>query len=160
MVSLVVSFTLTPMLSARWLKVDKHGKDKHDSKESRVFHAIDVFYTRILEWAMAHRALVAIGAVLVLLSSVPLFMIANKNFMPQDDQSEFETNLRAPEGTSLEQTEVITNRVATSVRQRLPEVDYTLVTIGGDPANTRNLGNIYVRLKPIEARQRDQFAVM
>ncbi len=47
-----------------------------------------------------------------------------------------------------------------NIRQRLPEVDYTLVTIGGDPAKTRNLGNIYVKLTPIEARQRDQFAVM
>ena len=44
--------------------------------------------------------------------------------------------------------------------RRLPEVDYTLVTIAGDPAKTRNLANIYVRLKPIEARTRDQFAVM
>jgi hydrophobic/amphiphilic exporter-1 (mainly G- bacteria), HAE1 family len=160
LVSLVVSFTLTPMLSARWLKVDKHGRDQHGSKESKVFHAIDVFYTRLLEWSMAHRGIIAGVAVLVLLSSVPLFMMANKNFMPQDDQSEFEINLRAPEGTSLEATEVITNRVATAVRQRLPEVDYTLVTIGGDPANTRNLGTIYVRLKAIEERSRDQFAVM
>ncbi len=161
MVSLVVSFTLTPMLSARWLKIDRSGKNNgHSSKDSRVFHAIDVFYTRILEWAMAHRGVVAGLAVLVLLSSVPLFMMANKNFMPQDDQSEFEINLRAPEGTSLEGTEVITNRIANTVRLRLPEVNYTLVTIGGDPAKTRNLGNIYVRLKPIEDRRRDQFAVM
>src|SRR4051794_16970143 len=160
LVSLVVSFTLTPMLSARWLKVDAHGKDKHSSKDSRIFHAVDLFYTRMLEWAMAHRAIVAGLAVLVLLSSVPLFMIANKNFMPQDDQSEFEINLRAPEGTSLEATEVVTNRVANAVRRDLPDVDYTLVTIGGDPAKTRNLGNIYVRLKPIEDRERDQFAVM
>ena len=106
MVSLLVSFTLTPMLSARWLKVDAHGTDEHASKDSRVFHAVDVFYTRLLEWSMAHRAIVAGVAVLVLLSSVPLFMMANKNFMPQDDQSEFEVNLRAPEGTSLESTEV------------------------------------------------------
>src|SRR5262249_46605340 len=160
MVSLVVSFTLTPMLSARWLKVDPHGKDEHSSKDSRVFHAIDVFYTGILEWAMAHRVIVSGLAVLVLLSSVPLFMVANKNFMPQDDQAEFEINLRAPEGTSLESTEVITNRIANAVRRELPEVDYTLVTIGGDPAKTRNLGNIYVRLTPIETRSRDQFAVM
>jgi HAE1 family hydrophobic/amphiphilic exporter-1 len=159
LVSLVVSFTLTPMLSARWLKVDKHGKDKHDSKDSKIFHAVDVFYTRLLEWSMAHRAIIAGVAVLVLLSSVPLFMMVNKNFMPQDDQAEFEINLRAPEGTSLEATEVTTNRVATAVR-RLPEVAYTLVTIGGDPAHTRNLGNIYVRLKAIEERSRDQFAVM
>jgi HAE1 family hydrophobic/amphiphilic exporter-1 len=160
MVSLLVSFTLTPMLSARWLKVDRHGKDKHSSKDSRVFHAVDVFYTKLLEWSMRHRWLVAGAAVLVLLSSVPLFMAVPKNFMAQDDQAEFEINLRAPEGTSLEQTDVITNRVANAVRQRMPEVDYTLVTIAGDPAKTRNLGNIYVRLKPIEDRSRDQFAVM
>src|SRR3989475_9550358 len=160
MVSLLVSFTLTPMLSARWLKVDRHGKDKHSSKDSRVFHAVDVFYTRLLEWSMRHRAIVAGVSVLVLLSSVPLFMAVNKNFMPQEDQAEFEINLSAPEGTSLEATEVLTNRIANAVRQRLPEVSYTLVTIAGDPAKTRNLGNIYVRLKPIEERNRDQFAVM
>ena len=160
MVSLLVSFTLTPMLSARWLKVKKHGTDEHSSKNSRIFHAVDVFYTRMLEWAMAHRAIVSGIAVLVLLSSVPLFMIANKNFMPQDDASEFEVNLRAPEGTSLESTQVLTNRVATAMRERIPEVGYTLVTIAGDPAKTRNLGTIYVRLKPIEARSRDQFVVM
>jgi len=160
MVSLLVSFTLTPMLSARWLKVKRHGKDEHASKDSRVFHAIDVFYTRLLEWSMTHRAIVAGVAVLVLLSSAPLFMMAKKNFMPQDDQGEFEINLRAPEGTSLESTEVITNRISNAVRARVPEVDYTLVTVGGDPAKTRNLGNVYVRLKPIEDRNRDQFVVM
>ncbi|MCU1381949.1 MAG: family efflux transporter [Acidobacteria bacterium] len=160
MVSLLVSFTLTPMLSARWLKVKKHGPDEHSSKDSTVFHAVDRFYTSMLEWAMAHRLIVSAVAVLVLLSSVPLFMIANKNFMPQDDQSEFEVNMRAPEGTSLEATEVLTNRVANTVRSQLPEVDYTLVTIAGDPAHTRNLGTIYVRLKPIEQRTRDQFMVM
>src|SRR3954452_20271025 len=160
MVSLLVSFTLTPMLSARWLKVAKHGSDEHASKDSKIFHAIDLVYTRMLEWAMAHRVIVSAVAVLVLLPSVPLFMMANKNFMPQDDASEFEVNLRAPEGTSLESTEVLTNRVASAMRARLPEVDYTLVTIAGDPAKTRNLGTIYVRLKPIESRSRDQFTIM
>src|SRR5205823_2310012 len=133
MVSLLVSFTLTPMLSARWLKVARRGEGARSSKDSKVFHAVDLFYTRLLEWSMAHRGVVAGLAVLVLLSSVPLFSIANKNFLPQDDQSEFEINLRAPEGTSLESTEVVTNRVAKSVRQRIPEVAYTLVTIAGDP---------------------------
>src|SRR5262245_635201 len=160
MVSLLVSFTLTPMLSARWLKVKGHGKDQHSSKDSWVFHAIDVFYTRLLEWSMAHRAVIAGIAVLVLFSSVPLFMKANKNFMPPDDQGEFEINLRAPEGTSLESTEVISNRVASAVRGGIPEADYTLVTVAGDPAKTRNLGNIYVRLKRIEDRNRDQFTIM
>jgi HAE1 family hydrophobic/amphiphilic exporter-1 len=160
MVSLLVSFTLTPMLAARWLKVKKHGNDGHSSKDSRVFRVVDAFYTRLLEWAMSHRAIVAGVAVLVLLSSVPLFKVVDKNFINNDDQSEFEINLRAPEGTSLESTEVITNRVATAIRARVPEVSYTLVQIAGDPAKTRNLGNIYVRLTPLEDRKRDQFVVM
>jgi HAE1 family hydrophobic/amphiphilic exporter-1 len=160
MVSLLVSFTLTPMLSARWLKVQPQGKDQHSSKNSRAFHSVDVFYTRLLEWSMAHRGIVAGVAVLVLLSSAPLFMIANKNFLALDDQSEFEINVRAPEGTSLESTEVIANRVASAVREGVPEVAYTLVTVSGDAGKTRNLSNIYVRLKPIEDRKREQFAIM
>jgi HAE1 family hydrophobic/amphiphilic exporter-1 len=159
MVSLLVSFTLTPMLSARWLKIDSDGERKQ-SKDSRVFHAIDVFYTRLLEWAMSHRAAVAGLAVLVLLSSIPLFIVVPKNFIPQDDQSEFEINLRAPEGTSLEATELVANRIATAIRNQVPEVVYTLVTVAGDPAKTRNFSTVYVRLTPIEERKRDQFAVM
>ena len=125
-----------------------------------MFHAVDLFYTRMLEWAMSHRAVVAVVAVLVLFSSVPLFMVANKNFLPNDDQSEFEINLRAPEGTSLESTEVITNRITNAIRSQTPEVMYTLVQIAGDGPKTRNLSTIYVRLKPIEERRRDQFVVM
>jgi HAE1 family hydrophobic/amphiphilic exporter-1 len=50
--------------------------------------------------------------------------------------------------------------VAAAIRARVPEVSYTLVQIAGDPAKTRNLGNIYVRLTPLEDRKRDQFGVM
>ena len=160
LVSLLVSFTLTPMLAARWLKVNPHGKDHHSSKDSRIFRAVDVFYTRLLEWSMSHRAVVAGIAGLVLASTVPLFIAVPKNFMPQDDQAEFEISLRAPEGTSLEATELLTNRVANAVKQGVPEVDYTLTTVGGDQAGTRNLSSIYVRLKPLEERTRDQFVIM
>src|SRR4029078_8797177 len=82
LVSLLVRFPLTPMLSARWVEVKKHGTDEHSSKDSKVFHAVDVFYTTMLEWAMAHRLIVSVVAVLVLLSRVPLFMVRNKNFTP------------------------------------------------------------------------------
>ena len=55
---------------------------------------------------------------------------------------------------------MVTNRVASAVRTDIPEVDYTLVTVAGDPAKTRNASTIYVKLKPIETRDRDQFAIM
>jgi len=160
LVSLLVSFTLTPMLAARWLKVMPHGKDRHSSKNSPVFHAVDVVYTRMLEWAMAHRAVIALVALLVFVSSVPLFIIVDKNFIPQDDQSEFEVSIRAPEGTSLEGTEILANRISTAIRERIPEVTYTVATVGGDQSKSRNLASVYVRLQDIEARARDQFDVM
>jgi HAE1 family hydrophobic/amphiphilic exporter-1 len=166
MVSLLVSFTLTPMLSARWIKMkprreDAEGREVQErgSKDARFFSALDGGYSGILRWSLAHRAIIAGIAVLVLLSSVPLFMIANKNFLPNDDQSEFEVGLRAPEGTSLEATEIIANRIATRVRQ-LPGVSYTLVSVADDPARTQNLGTVYVRLTPVGDRELDQFALM
>ncbi len=166
LVSLLVSFTLTPMLAARWIKMRPRREDatgheipEHDSKDSRFFRPLDAGYTAILKWSLAHRLAIAGIAVLVLLSSVPLFMVANKNFLPNDDQSEFEVGLRAPEGTSLEATEIIANRLATRIRQ-LREVEYTLVSVGDDPARTQNLGTVYVRLKGVKERKRDQFEVM
>ena len=166
LVSLLVSFTLTPMLAARWIKMrprreaaDGHEIEDGSSKDSRFFRPLDQGYTAILQWSLRHRAIVAGVAALVLLSSVPLFMVANKNFLPNDDQSEFEVGLRAPEGTSLEATEIVANRLATRIR-RLPEVAYTLVSVADDPAQTQNSGTVYVRLKPVEERRRDQFEVM
>lgn len=160
LVSLLVSFTLTPMMAARWIKLKPGGSHRAGgSKDSRFFRPMDVGYARILEWSLGHRAVIAGLAVLILLSSVPLFMMANKNFLPDDDQSEFEVGLRTAEGSSLEATEIIANRIAARVRQ-LPEVEFTLVSVADDPARTQNQGSVYVRLKPVDQRDRDQFQVM
>jgi HAE1 family hydrophobic/amphiphilic exporter-1 len=97
--------------------------------------------------------------VLVLLSSVPLFRIVTVNFITQDDQSAFDVTVRAPEGTSLDATQLLASRVTTAIR-RIPEVSYTLVTVAGDGAGTQNSASIFVKLVPINARDRDQFEVM
>jgi HAE1 family hydrophobic/amphiphilic exporter-1 len=166
LVSLLVSFTLTPMLASRWIKMhprredaEGHAIEEKTSRDKGFFGALDRRYTSILGWSLAHRGIVAGIAVLVLLSSVPLFMIANKNFLPSDDQSEFEVGLRAPEGTSLEATEIIANRIASRIQQ-VTGVSYTLVTVADDPARTQNVGTIYVRLTPVHERDLDQFAIM
>ena len=162
MVSLLVSFTLTPMMCARWLKpkrVAAGGGRPRDSKHSKVFEPLDRTYARMLDWSMAHRWTVVVLAVLVLLSSVPLFRLVSVNFVTQDDQSGFDVSIRAPEGTSLEATELLANRVTAAIRL-IPEVAYTLVTVAGDGAGTQNTAALFVKLTPIEARDRDQFAIM
>ena len=160
LVSLFVSFTLTPMMSGHWLKAPAAGAGAgHDSKHSRLFDPLDRGYARLLRWAMAHRGLVAVATVLVLLSSVPLFRVTAINFTPEDDQSQFEVTMRAPEGTSLAAMNVIANRLGAAVRQ-IPEVEFTLLTVAGDAAATQNSATMLVRLHPLEARRRDQFAIM
>jgi HAE1 family hydrophobic/amphiphilic exporter-1 len=163
MVSLLVSFTLTPMMCARWLKPARTriGEDGrvHDSKHSKIFGPLDRSYARMLDWSMAHRGIVASLAVLVLLSSIPLMRLVSVTFVTQDDQSGFDVSVRAPEGMSLEATQLMANRITTAIR-RIPEVDYTLVTVAGDGAGTQNNASLFVKLTPIEARDRDQFAIM
>ncbi len=57
----------------------------------------------MLTWSMAHRWVIVLACLLVIVSIVPLFMFVGKNFLPVDDQSQFEINVRAPEGSTLRQ---------------------------------------------------------
>ena len=133
----LVSFTLTPMLSARLIKRSKKAehspnqKGENNDSDSRVSTGRSIrFYTRMLEWSMGHRWVIVVACLLVVVSIVPLFMFVGKNFLPVDDQSQFEINVRAPEGFTLAATSALAERVSADVR-RLPGVTDTLTTIGG-----------------------------
>ena len=159
-VSLLVSFTLTPMLTSRFVKPPaKHGADGHSSKDSKFFHVIDVVYTKMLKWAMAHRRSMIAFSVLTVLSIVPLFMFVGKNFLPTDDQSQFNVLVRTPEGTSLAATTALTEQIAQNIR-KLPGVTNTLSTVGGGQDKSANNSNIYVKLSDIDQRTVNQVQVM
>ncbi len=159
-VSLLVSFTLTPMLCARFVKPPKgHGKDNHSSKDSPIFHWIDVHYTNMLEWAMSHRKTVVAICVLVVFSSVPLFMFVGKNFLPANDESQFNVLVRAPEGTSLAETTAMAGRVAADIRQ-FAGVSHTLQTVGNGQDASVNSAGIYVKLSDPEERADTQLQIM
>jgi HAE1 family hydrophobic/amphiphilic exporter-1 len=167
MVSLLVSFTLTPMLSARLLKRLKRKSEEeppkggaHDvEKSSWIMRFLDRWYTSILTFSLRHRLLVVVVAILVVLSPALFAKFVGFNFFPQDDQDEFEVSLRAPEGTSLQKTLEISQQVAAGIRG-LKHVGYTLTTIGEDQQRTQNLANIYVRLTPLASRPISQFEMM
>jgi HAE1 family hydrophobic/amphiphilic exporter-1 len=168
-VSLLVSFTLTPMLAARLIKRSDDAKERplerateprdHGSKESRFYRPIDRAYTKMLTWSMAHRWAVVIACLAVIFSIVPLFMFVGKNFLPVDDQSQFEINVRAPEGSTLAATSTLSERIAVELR-KLPGVTDTLTTIGGGQQEQVNVASIYVKLKPIEERKVSQNELM
>ena len=159
-VSLLVSFTLTPMLTSRFVKPPaKHGKNAHSSKDSWLFHHIDVYYTRMLEWSLAHRKAMVAFAVLTVVSIVPLFRLVGKNFLPSDDQSQYNVLLRAPEGTSLAATTALAERTAAEIRE-LPGVEHTLMTAGGSADASVNSASIYVKLLDVDQRDMTQQELM
>ncbi|HEV8593664.1 MAG TPA: efflux RND transporter permease subunit [Pyrinomonadaceae bacterium] len=182
-VSLIVSFTLTPMLAARLIK--RHDKpaepdeaflediegggalesnprkepEEHLSKEAGWFRHVDGLYTRMLRFSMAHRWVIITLCVLVFLSIIPLFMLVAKNFLPVDDQSQYEVSVRAPEGSSLTQTSQTLERIATQIRKQEGVTD-TLVTVGGGQQQVVNAGSIYVKLTDIHDRPKSQEDMM
>ena len=207
-VSLIVSFTLTPMLAARLIKRKKPqsvspgvgsqpsqgdasalladesrvvagepDKQQHDeiideaatprepkgkargSKDGRFYRPIDRAYTAMLKWSMGHRWAIVGLCVLVIVSIYPLFMFVGKNFLPVDDQSQFEINMRAPEGSTLAATSTLVERIAKDVRT-LPGVTHTLVTIGGDRQQLVNRANVYVKLSALGERDLSQTELM
>jgi hydrophobe/amphiphile efflux-1 (HAE1) family protein len=170
-VSLLVSFTLTPMLSARWMKVhrpvrhDAEGKGGAEKKPilervvDVVYLPIERVYMAMLGWIMHRRWVAVIASVATLASVVPLMKIVPKGFLPKSDEAQLEVQLRAPEGTSLESTKILGERVAREVRG-LDGVASTLVTIGDTEQKTPNFARVYVKLTDPGERELRQDEMM
>jgi HAE1 family hydrophobic/amphiphilic exporter-1 len=145
MVSLLVSFTLTPMLSSRFLKVQNREHAK--SRESKFFHWMEATYLRSLEWALAHRALIILICLATFASTFFLYRLVGRDWIPADDQSELQSSVDLPEGTSLDRTmQTVTEMARRLVAQ--PEVEFVQTYTHG----TTNHAHLYIRL--VERSQR------
>jgi hydrophobic/amphiphilic exporter-1 (mainly G- bacteria), HAE1 family len=116
-------------------------------------------YTAMLKFAMGHRWVIIVLCVVTFASIVPLFMFVGKNFLPVDDQSQFEVSVRAPEGYSLGATSLAMERVAAEIR-KLPGITDTLATAGGGQDQVVNSGTIYVKLSDLGDRSESQEELM
>jgi HAE1 family hydrophobic/amphiphilic exporter-1 len=101
MVSMLVSFTLTPMLSSRFLKVPEHSHDEQ-TRERGFFHWIDTFYARSVAWSLDHQWTIIAISVAVFLTTFPLNRMIGRTFVPDEDMGEWTIHIDTPEGTSLE----------------------------------------------------------
>ena len=163
MVSLLVSFTLTPMMSARLLRAEDaagHGGGQHEGDEvgakagSRggFYGYIDRGYTRLLTFSMRHRLAVSVLALLVVASSVPLYRAVKQEFIPSNvDEAEFEVNVNAPEGTNLPVMNETMQAIEGDIMQT-PGVRLVLATAGGGFLGGVGQGDMYIRIAPHEER--------
>ncbi len=177
-VSLIVSFTLTPMLAARWIKKREPAAGEespirdevtgevveqtetvshsHDSKNGWFYSKIDGAYTWMLHVAMRFRWAVVLICILTVASIFPLYKFVGMAFLPDEDESLYQVNIRGPQGTSLSATQSILDRIARDIRAEVPGVKNTLVLAGFGRGSGSNNGFINVALLPVSEREKSQ----
>ncbi len=157
--SLVVSFTLVPMLGARLVQPGKGiGKGTSSHPIARVARAWDRGYRRLeqayrggLAYCLAHRWQALLAAALIFAASLTLFGSVGGEFMTAIDQAKVQVNLRLPAGTSLERTGAVADLLAADLR-REPEVIGALVKIGGE---SRGIEEADILLTLTDKRERE-----
>jgi len=155
--SLVVSFSLVPMLAARLLRPGK-GIGSGGSAAARMAQAWDRFYGRLennyrqaLGFVLKHRWQPLLGTTLLLAGSLYLFGWIGGEFIPVTDQSKLLIQVELPEGTSLQRSREVAALIE-NVLWREPEVSAVLVRAGGGQLGVEDL-EILVRMVPPAERE-------
>ena len=144
-VSLLVSFTLTPMLSARYLRVE-HGEPNLIARAiNRVLGGVERVYRVTLAWALNWRFATLGIAALVFLASIALLTKTPKEFLPPEDRGEYLVKFELPPGGSLEATKAFGAAIAQKVAT-VPGVATQFTTVGGGSPPMINAGEIHVSL--------------
>ena len=163
LVSLFVSFSLDPMLSAYW---PDPQLEAHERKNP-IARALDRFnhwfdaqadrYKRVVAWALDHRAAVLLIVAVAFFGAIALqVFLGGGGFIPETDNSEISLALETPPGSNLQYTSIKAREVA-AIAGAHPEARYTYTTIGSSEGSSGvDTGTVYVRLKPKKERDVSQ----
>jgi HAE1 family hydrophobic/amphiphilic exporter-1 len=174
--SLLVSFTLTPMLASKLMKPKAEQEEKL-SAHGRVLSAVEApflalarvwergyrsienGYRGALDWSLRHRIRTAALVALIFFAGVYLFTFVGGEFFPESDNGYVQVILNLPAGTTLEQTHELLEEVEDIVRAGVPEAASVLMTAGGENKGVED-GELMIRLAPLSERNRDAFQIM
>jgi len=165
LVSLFVAFTLTPMLSSKWLRREDEALSKEGNILNKLlyyfnhlFEMMNTKYEKALRWSLTHRKTIVFGAIGIFVLSFFIMGMLGSQFFPESDQSQFNVVVNASPGSSLEQTSLICEKIEANLREK-PEVKLVLTTIGSgnDPVTK---ANILVKLVPTHERKKSDKMIM
>lgn len=166
--SMLVSFTLTPMLASRFLKLSKRAREQGAAHHSGGIYGrfVERPYLWTLRWSLRHRWAIMAATLVVTMSIFPnktlhypgLFGLVGLDFLPKDDQSEFEVAITTPAGWTLDRTDRTFKEIEAGLRS-WPEVTNVLTTIGDTTGKISKgqgdvtQGSLYVRLIDLDERR-------
>ena len=153
LVSLVVSLTTTPMLSAKFL--ESHNKRKHGWLYRTGGRALDLMtaeYDRGLSWVLRHRVLTMTVFLLTFVLNGYLFYLIPKGFFPQQDTGRLGGQITGQQDTSFT---VIKQDMAklSAIVQQDPGVENVMTFLGGGRGSV-NTANMFLSLKPDAEREK------
>ncbi|MFA7297355.1 MAG: efflux RND transporter permease subunit [Dehalococcoidia bacterium] len=173
LMSLVVSFTLTPLLAARFLKPEnEHGTgiiDRFGRWWDLRFGALEQRYRAILDWSLSHRLIVSAVAAASLFAGIWLVTsgLVPAEFIPKSDDGYFTVATEAPPGTSLAAHDAIMRQVEARI-MAMPEVETVTASIGvgqtgffgGSSVGQGRYGNITGQVHHISTGRRDIYTII
>ncbi|MBW2305700.1 MAG: efflux RND transporter permease subunit [Deltaproteobacteria bacterium] len=163
MCALAVALTLVPMLASKILRPTAIKPATEETLAHKilrfsglVFRRMEDRYKHLLHFALDHRALVAIFAVLLLIGSLALAPFVGVEFMPSTDEGEVRVNAEMEVGTRLEVLDEKFKLIETIVKKNVPEAKNMVASLGGSSWRSRgsHTGYIRIALKPEAERDR------
>jgi HAE1 family hydrophobic/amphiphilic exporter-1 len=152
LVSMLVSFSLTPMMCSRLLRPVASAGGVAASRRG-FYHWLELGYDACLRWSMRHRWLVLVVSIAVVAVNVPLYQYVQKDYIPTNvDEAEFEVRITAPEGITLRAMDRTMQQVEDQIRGVAGVTD-VLSTVGSVSITGVNTAYVYVRLEDIEKRR-------
>ena len=164
--SLLVALTFVPMLSSKLLVVETNGNASQGVTRRLVkrwadfLEKLNEIYSRLIRWALGHRKTVILATTIALIASIALIPFIGMEFIPAQDNGYFTVDIRLPNATVLEETELVVEQVEALVAD-IPEMESVFVSVGsgggmltGGFGAGGNIGNIMCRLVPLDQRDR------
>ncbi len=158
LVSMFVSFTLTPMLCSRFLKVETHTSGFYRWL-ANAFDRLEAFYRRLLALSLRHRWKVVLLTVLVVFGSGYFFAQVGKAFVPEEDEGRFLVFVKTPLGSSIDYTDGRLKEVERVLKSHREVASY-FSAIGLGQAGQVNQAMVFVQMQPRNQRSIKQYQLL
>ena len=149
LISAVVSLTLVPMMSARWLKPQAEEGGKFGTAVQRFFDRVVHRYDGQLQWVLRHQGLTLVVAVLTMVLTVLLYIVIPKGLFPTQDTGQLQARIEAAQDVSFDRMAELQQAAARAILAD-PEVQSLSTVIGVDAANNTMLhtGRMLINMVP------------